>query len=159
MWISKGVCIHTVCNKGGDGIGFCREQEHIQTDKYLPPSTFTGKFSRKADIYGLVFLQIFGPPGSFRFDWHYSTDGPAQFSWDSIFKYSAYASISDPSQHGFCQKTNILMFFSKSNFAWTSLEKLCRENFYFFFDRYFSSEKISQEYIFVQKNKKLEAKK
>jgi len=41
--ISTGdhVCTHTVCN-GGRGSG-------AQTDKHMPPSTFTGQFLRKAD--------------------------------------------------------------------------------------------------------------
>ncbi len=32
-----------------------------QTDKHLPPSTFTDQFLRKADIKGLVSLNISGP--------------------------------------------------------------------------------------------------
>ncbi len=39
---------------GGRGLG-------PQTDIHRPPSTFTGQFLRKADIQGLVSLQIFGP--------------------------------------------------------------------------------------------------
>jgi hypothetical protein len=35
----------------GEGIGLCGE--HIQTDKHLPPSTFTGQFLRKG-----VFIDI-----------------------------------------------------------------------------------------------------
>jgi hypothetical protein len=37
-------CIHTMCTRGGGG------DRGYQTDKYLPPSTFTGQFLRKADI-------------------------------------------------------------------------------------------------------------
>jgi hypothetical protein len=36
-------CIHTVCNGGGGA------DRGSQTDKHVPPSTFTGKFLRKAD--------------------------------------------------------------------------------------------------------------
>jgi hypothetical protein len=45
--------IHTACNRGGGGGG-----SGPQTDKHRPPNTFTGQFLRRADIYGLVSLQI-----------------------------------------------------------------------------------------------------
>ncbi len=50
----RGTCILTRCNGGGGGRG-------PQTHKHLPPSTFTGLFLRKPDIYGLVSWQIFDP--------------------------------------------------------------------------------------------------
>jgi hypothetical protein len=75
--------IYTLCN--GDGIGLCGEiiqelyivyltrfRTYIkllyhprgpQTEKHLPPGPFTGQFFRKADILGLVSLQLFGPLG------------------------------------------------------------------------------------------------
>ncbi len=43
------------CVTGGGG------DREPQTDKHLPTSTFTGKVLRKANIQGLVSLQIFGP--------------------------------------------------------------------------------------------------
>ncbi len=42
VWISTGICIHTACNGVGD--------RGPQTDKHLPPSTFTGQYLRKAGI-------------------------------------------------------------------------------------------------------------
>ncbi len=47
--------IHTVCNEGGGGRGH-------QTDKHLPPSTFTGQFIIKADIGFGVFIDIWPMP-------------------------------------------------------------------------------------------------
>ncbi len=41
-YMGHSVCIHTVCNKRGGGMG-----SGPQTDKHLPPSTFTGQFVRK----------------------------------------------------------------------------------------------------------------
>ena len=47
-----------------------QERRGPQTDKHLLPSTFTGQFLRKADILGLVSLQIFASwlksPGTWR---------------------------------------------------------------------------------------------
>jgi hypothetical protein len=43
---------------GGGGGG---KDQGPQTDKHLPSRTFTSKFLRKADLYGLVSLKIFGP--------------------------------------------------------------------------------------------------
>ncbi len=43
-WGYHRVCIQTVCNRRAGGA------RGPQTDKNLPPSTFTGKFLRKADI-------------------------------------------------------------------------------------------------------------
>jgi hypothetical protein len=46
--------IHTVCNGGGGG-----RDQGPRTDKHLPPNTFTGQFSRKADTSGFgVFIDI-----------------------------------------------------------------------------------------------------
>ncbi len=47
--METGTCIHTVFKWGGG-------DRESQTDKHLPPGTFTGKFLRKADIEGLVSL-------------------------------------------------------------------------------------------------------
>ncbi len=68
-----------MCNRGGGdrvvwraGVKHC-VFDHIpptklpnhprgpQTVKHLPPGPFTGEFLRKADIKGLVSLELFGP--------------------------------------------------------------------------------------------------
>ncbi len=52
VWISIGVCIHTVCNRGGGG------DRGPQTDKHLPPSILTGQnlgFGVFIDIWFMVF--------------------------------------------------------------------------------------------------------
>ncbi len=79
VWISTGICIYTVCNRGWRGSGcvesiyrsytLCiwpdskptkllyhpkqktnKEGRGPQTDKHLPPSPFTGQYIRKVDI-------------------------------------------------------------------------------------------------------------
>ncbi len=51
----RGTCIHTVYNRG-------RGDRGPQTDKHLPPSTFTGQFLRKADIWVGVFIDTWSMP-------------------------------------------------------------------------------------------------
>jgi hypothetical protein len=41
----RGTCIHTVCNSGR-GVG----DRGPQTDKHLPPNTFTGQLFRKTNV-------------------------------------------------------------------------------------------------------------
>ncbi len=71
VWISTGVCVYTVCNRGRRGSGCVESIYRIytlyiwpdseatkllchptgpQTDKHLPPGPFIGQFLRKADI-------------------------------------------------------------------------------------------------------------
>ncbi len=44
LWISTGLHVFIQCVTGGGG------DRGLQTEKHLPPSTFTGQFLRKADI-------------------------------------------------------------------------------------------------------------
>ncbi len=83
---SAGVCIYSVCNRGGGGSGcveciyrsytLCiwpdseptkllyhlkqkpKEGREPQTDKHLPPSPFKGQFLRKANIWDWILLVI-----------------------------------------------------------------------------------------------------
>jgi hypothetical protein len=48
VWVSTKVYVFIQCVTGGGDRG-------PQTDKHLPPSTFTGKFLRKADIWSMRY--------------------------------------------------------------------------------------------------------